>query len=80
MYLLSRYIADGTSVEGTILSRVINIGISPLSCIMNNVATKCAKPPADGIIDSLRFLIHSENYIKPWSVDHLLVKLFTKAF
>ena len=34
----------------------------------------------DGIVDSLRSMIFSENFIKPWCNEHILVKLLTKAF
>ena len=56
------------------------MGISPskLAFAYNKVNT--AKDSENGIVDSLRYLIHSENYVKPWSVEHLMVRLLTKAF
>ena len=34
----------------------------------------------DGITDSIRYMIMQEHFIKPYSEEHVLVKLLTKAF
>ena len=34
----------------------------------------------DGVVDSLRYLISQENFIKPYSNEHILGVLLTKAF
>jgi hypothetical protein len=34
----------------------------------------------DGVIDSLRFLLFSENYCKPWSAEFVLTALLTACF
>ena len=34
----------------------------------------------DGVVDSLRYLISRENFIKPYSNEHILGVLLTKAF
>ena len=33
----------------------------------------------DGIVDSLRIMILSENVIKPWCNEYILIKLLMKA-
>jgi len=81
MYFISRYIAGGDLIDGTLIANIIKLGISPISAIFNDktkYVTACDND--NGIVDSLRYLIHSENYVKPWSVDHMLVRLLTKAF
>ena len=34
----------------------------------------------DGVVDSLQYLLCHENYVKPYSVHHLLTQLLTKSF
>ena len=34
----------------------------------------------DGMIDSLKYLLNHEDYNKPWSEEHILATLLTKAF
>jgi len=80
MYFLARYIATGETIDGTLLSRIVCQGASPLSVIYTSVNVPRAPAENSGVIDSLRFLLHSENYIKPWSMEHHLVKLLTRPF
>ena len=37
-------------------------------------------PLRDGVVDSLRYLICNENFIKPYSEEHVLATLLTRAF
>ena len=84
MYFLSRFISQGEYCEGTLLDRVIRLGLSPVSVAFNPVkCNNCDNSDTvldKGIVDSLHFLIHHENYIKPWSSEHILTTLLTKAF
>ena len=63
---------------GTLLQRILNLGVSPISTIMKP-KPKLSLPlfPNDGLIDSLCFLVHHENFIKPWCAEFLLVSVLT---
>ena len=79
--LLNMYITKGKIIDGTILSRVRNSGHSPVLAAFN----KCNLPHnyhsvEDGVVSSLRYLLCHENYIKPYSSEHLLAVLLTRAF
>ena len=78
--LLSSYILTGKAEKGTLLDRVIKAGYSPLNLIMNKPKFKQNPADEDGIVESLRHLLHHENYQQPWSLEHLLANLLTKAF
>ncbi len=78
--LLSSYILTGKAENGTLLDRVIKAGYSPLNLILNKPKFKQNTVNDDGLVDSLRQLLHHENYQKPWSLEHILTNLLTKAF
>ena len=78
-YLLSQYILFGYRVKGTLIDRVLMAGCSPTSAIF----TKPSQPhitSQSGVTDSLRYLLMHENFIKPYSDEHILSVLLTKAF
>ena len=57
------------------------MGISPLELICDKTVSSRANPTSDdGHIDSLRYLVSEENYIKPWSAEYKLVQLLTRSF
>ena len=62
--LLSQYISNGSVINGTILSRIIDMGMSPVKCALRKHKYTTAQQ-SDGIIDSLRQFILNENFIKP---------------
>ena len=80
--LLSRYISSGVAIKGTLVSKLLDFCISPINIIFGNFKKTYANYYVcqNGIIDSLRYLIHSEDFRKPQSIDFMLVKLFTQAF
>ena len=78
--LLSSYIITGKAEKGTLLDRVIKAGYNPINLILNKPKFKQNSTNEDGLVDSLRQLLHHENYQKPWSQEHLLANLLTKAF
>ena len=78
--LLSSYILTGNAEQGTLLDRVIKAGYNPLNLILNKPKFKQKSTNEDGLVDSLRQLLHHENYQKPWSQEHLLANLLTKSF
>jgi hypothetical protein len=77
--LLSKYLKSRTVVKGTILDRLIKTGYKPLKLAFEK-QEMVIKPMENGLIDSLKYLLFHENYSKPWSSEHMLVTLLTKAF
>ena len=82
--LLARYIIKGTIIKGTLLERVLKCGKNPLDTILSkqpfNRAGCDTSYENDGMTDSLSFLLNHEDYNKPWSEEHILATLLTKAF
>ena len=78
--LLSSYIVTGKAEKGTLLDRVIKAGYNPINLIFNKPKFKLNSTNEDGLVDSLRQLLHHENYQTPWSQEHLLANLLIKAF
>ena len=78
--LLASYLLTGKAEQGTLLERVIKAGYNPVNLILNKPKFKKNSTNEDGLVDSLRQLLHHENYQKPRSQEHLLANLLTKAF
>ena len=73
-HFLSMYITSNLVIPGTILS----IGLSPVHLMYNKPHP--VKSSQNGHIDSIQSLIYHENFMKPYSDEHLLVHLLTKSF
>ena len=59
------------------------MGFSLLSVAMDTsfkYKLSCKTQEDTAIIDSLQYLRFNNNYVKPWPVEHRLVKLLTQAF
>ena len=78
--LLSEYIETGIINPGTIVDRVLKIGLSPIDVLFHNVCDRHDHVFNNGIVDSLRMLLFSQHFIQPRCGEYLLVKLFTRAF
>ena len=82
--LLARYIIEGNITKGTLLEKVVKAGYDPLQTIFDKQiptgSNHDVNDQDNGVIDSLRFLLHHEDYNKPWSEEHILATLLTKAF
>ena len=76
---MNLFITKNFLVPGTLVTRIINMGISP-SSIFHSGIPKPTSTETDGLVDSLRTLLFSDNYTKPWSNEYLLVKLLTRCF
>ena len=76
---ISMYLATGYRCPGTLIDRLLNYNVPILH-------TAFFKPhfhstlPHDGIVDSLRSLLCSEYFIKPYSDCHVLAVLLSKSF
>ena len=73
------YVAQGTLIPGTIVSRRVTCGLSPINCVFNQII-KCNVSTESGIVDSLKGLLMSEHFLKPYSDEHVLASLLLKAF
>ena len=82
--LLARYITKGSIIKGTLLERVLKSGENPLDIVFNKVPFKHSECDLnierDGLADSLKYLLYHQDYNKPWSHEHVLATLLTKAF
>ena len=78
-HFLSEYLVHNTIIPGTIVSDILCMGISPVSCAFNKHQS-ISSHVSNGHIDTIRALIYNENFIKPYSDEHFLVHLLTKSF
>ena len=79
--LLSDFVLYGYSVPGTLIDRIIKMKLSPVKCLFRRVLPNVIEEAHhDGVVESLRFLILHENFIKPYSSEHIIASLLTKAF
>ena len=81
LYLLAQH-ALGRSIDGTIVARISSMGLSPLNCVFSTPISHKIHiyTGQDGYIDSLRYLLHHSNFIKPYSEEHVITKLLTRSF
>ena len=79
MTFLSHYLSSGQIIKGTILHKLVSIGVSPTHCAFHVPKNEPLTTP-DGLVDSLKYLIYHDNYIKPDSDEHSLVMMMLKAF
>ena len=80
--LLNEFVKHKRLIPGTLIHRVAEMGYSPVKCAFNKqqFARRETDNINDGIVDSLKFLIRHENFIKPYSEEHVLATLLVKAF
>ena len=77
--LMSRYLVDKSSIKGTICDSVRSLGYF-------TVSSAFIKPkyyvniPNDGVIDTLRFHMCRDSFLKPYSDKYVLTQLLTRAF
>ena len=74
-----QYICHGTIHPNTLLQRVISSNLSPINCIFNSPIRPKASP-VDGVTDSLKLLLYSEQFLKPYSDERYLAHLLVKSF
>ena len=80
-YFIAKYLVTGKFIRDTMVGRIINMGISPLSAAFNKLTYTCSNSGSeDGVADSLQYMIMSEQFLKPYSDEHVIVKLLTKCF
>jgi hypothetical protein len=77
--VLSKFLLTGTCVNGTLLSSLINSGLNPINIIITKPVCNY-NLYSDGVVDSLRYLLYHENFVKPWSDQFILATMLTKSF
>ena len=82
--ILIHFILKGTPIKGTLLDRIVGEGADPLDLITaKSTSTRPVRDTVgeeDGLVDTLRFLLLHDDYSKPWSEEHILVTMLTKAY
>ena len=80
VYFIDLFVTENVLIPGILVNRIVHMGISPASPIFPGCTNSSqSSSTADGLVDSLRFILHSDNYIKSRSNEYLLVKLLTKS-
>jgi hypothetical protein len=80
-HMMANYVQTGTYNRKTLLGRVINFGESVLNLAFCHSRPGTTRVYTDnGTVDSLKVLIMHENFIKPYSEEHILTRLLTRAF
>ena len=79
LFNLARYILTGDIVPHSILGNVLKLGYSPIDLIFKKPRVCNSTVLSDGCVDSLKLLLYSDSFIKPYSNEHILVHLLTTA-
>ena len=78
---LASYMVGRRPVPGTLLDRILSTGSSPTTLIFSKpYFRRLESNTYDGVVDSLKYLIRQEHFLKPYSDEHVLATLLTKAF
>ena len=78
-YMLSSYITKGIIIQGTLLSHVINMNVSPIKAAFKKMK-KCVSQYSNGLVDSIKHVVFSEEYMKPHSTEHSILNLLLRSF
>ena len=83
LYLMNEFVSGKGIVKGTIIERVLSAGVSPVTAALNpgfRISLQNCCGANNGLVDSLRFLLRHDNFVKPGSREHSLVGLLISAF
>jgi hypothetical protein len=69
----------GKLIPGTLVQRIVSYGLSPTELLFNkpNLLTNSHD---SGVVDSLRYLVMHEQFLKPYSDEYIIASLLVKAF
>ena len=77
--LLAYSLLDNSPMYGTLCDRVRSLGYSRVAAAFNK--PRFYLPISqDGVVETLRFHICHENFLKPYSDEFVLTQLLTRAF
>ncbi len=77
LYHLSRYVLSGHVYQDTLIEKVIATRQSPISLAFKKSGHTEGQRSENGHVDYIRMLLHHENFVKPYSEEHLLVHHLT---
>ena len=78
--MLQDYVVTGRIVPGTLIARIIDLGISPVRAAFNKIIID-PQPPENGITDSIYAVLSSENFLKSrGSLEREFLQLLTRSF
>jgi len=79
--LLSQYILSGKRIHGTLLDRVWTFNMSPVKvAFLGKGRPPMPATAENGVVDSLKYLIHSKDFIDINSTDHMLATFLLRSF
>ena len=78
-HFMSLFLSHNILVPNTLVNRIVAFNLSPVRCAFTKYQSVVFKEES-GLIDSLRYLLMCENFIKPYSDEHVLSVLLTKSF
>jgi len=76
---LADYMVHRKPVPNTLIHKLCQFNISPVKAAFSKIVSDIHYTE-NGIIDSLRYLLFQDNFIKPWASEHVIVDLLTRAF
>ena len=76
---MSFYATNSILIPGTLVSRIVQSDHSPIDCLFNKIYKEAVSPEC-GVVDSLMALITHQQFIKPYSEEHILASLLIKTF
>ena len=77
--LLKLYVTSGQCIPGTIIHRIVEYGESPVHCLFKKMRVVPVYKE-DGIVDTMKYILCHNNFIKPYSVEKDILRLLTRAF
>ena len=81
LFFLDLFLTTGKTIEGTLSHGIVKQGSSLVSLALGSRPSRSSQIcDGHGVVDSLKFLVFHENFIKPYKEEHLLVSLLTRAF
>ena len=78
IFFLARYMCTSQVVKGSLLHRVVLTGNRPINIIHRCARTR--KYHTDGVVDSLKDMVFSDNFKNPSGIEFHLTKLLCSAF
>ena len=62
-------------VKGTLLERIVSAGMLSSRLLVDgksSMVTQKYKKDSNGIVDTMQIVLLHDNFVKPWSVGHLI--------
>ena len=79
LYMLKDYVVTGRIISGTLIARIIDLGISPVRAAFNKIIID-PQLPENGITDSIYALLSSENILRSrGSLEREFLQLLTRS-